>query len=149
MRDTIIALREKSQTSWDFATVATELRDAVETIQRDGTLAEISKKPLVNAGNLALKSLEERQRSPQHLEEALASVENRIANLTDAQTAHLATWFFKIAYSGNRVTPKIEQIIRPILARTKENGDVNKNERKSRGDFRITNDLRIGARTWC
>ena len=75
MRDTIIALREKSQTSWDFATVAAELKDAVETVQRDGTLAEISKKPLVNAGNLALKTLEERQRSPQHLQQALASVE--------------------------------------------------------------------------
>ena len=135
MRDTIIALREKAQTSWDFATVATELRDAVETVQRDGTLVETSKKPLVNAGNLALKTLEERQRSPQHLQQALVSGENRMAEIPDEQAEQLATWFFKIAYSGKRATPDIERLIRPILARSKQNGDANENEKKYRRSF--------------
>lgn len=134
-RETILALVQESKATWDFEAVAAELNDAVEAVQRDGTLAEPSKRPLVNIANVALKALEERLRSPQHLQQALAGVELRIAELPDEQADQLAIWFFKIAYSGNRVTLEIERLIRPVLARTKKNGNPGENERRYRGDL--------------
>lgn len=134
-RETILALVEKSKATWDFEAVAAELNEAAEAVQRDGTLAEPSKRPLVNIANVALKALEERLRSPQHLQQALAGVELRIAELPDEQADQLATWFFKIAYSGNRVTSEIERLIRPVLARTKKNGNSGENEKRYRRSF--------------
>ena len=55
IRDTVIALVEKSKATWDFDTAAAELTAVIEAVQRDGTLAEISKRPLINIGNVALK----------------------------------------------------------------------------------------------
>ena len=62
-------------------------------------------------------------------------MKNRTAEISDEQTEQLATWFFKVAYSGHRVTPDIERLIRPILARSKQNGDANENEKKYRRSF--------------
>lgn len=136
-RDTIVGLMEEAQTSWDFSSVSIRLKDVIESLYRDGTLSEPSKKPLVNAASVALKTLEERLRSPEHFQQALSTVQHRIAELPNEQLDQLATWFFRIAYAGRSLTPEMELWIRPVLARTSANSDVAKNERKFRNDFEI------------
>jgi hypothetical protein len=135
IRDTVIALVEKSKATWDFDTAAAELTAVIEAVQRDGTLAEISKRPLINIGNVALKTLDERRRSPQHLQHALSGIEQGIGALSDEQTDQLAAWFFRIAYSGNQITSEIERIVRPVLARTKKNQNPQDNEKRYRSAF--------------
>lgn len=134
-RDRILSLVESSKGTWDFAGVAAEIREAVDALQRDGTLIELSKKPIVNIANVALKALEERQRSAQHLQQALISFERQPTALSDDQLRQLAAWFFKIAYSGNAVSPDLERLVRPVLARTQP--DVGENVKKFRNDFEI------------
>jgi len=131
-RDTVLALVEKSKMTWDFDVVSAELSNAVEAVQLDGTLAEMSKRPLINIANVALKALEERRRSPQHLQHALAGLEGGSTSLSDEQADQLAAWFFRIAYSGSHVTPEIERLVRPILARTTKNQNPVENERRFR-----------------
>ncbi len=135
IRDTVIALVEKSKATWNFDAAAAELSGVIETVQRDGTLAEISKRPLINIANVALKALDERRRSPQHLQHALSGIEQGIGALSDEQADQLAAWFFRIAYSGSQINSEIERIVRPVLARTKKNQNPQENEKRYRSAF--------------
>jgi hypothetical protein len=60
------------------------------------------------------------------LKEALLAFGNGSGTLTEQQASQLATWFFSIAYSGIAITPEIERLIRPILAKTQSNQGQNK-----------------------
>jgi hypothetical protein len=128
-----MAAVERSKSTWDFSGVAGELEELALAIQRDGTLVDLTKRPMINVINVSLKALEERHRSPQHLFEALKSAHSRMPTLTLAEAKYLTGWFFRVAYSGGAVTFEIEQLARPILALIQ--GDAGANKKRLSGDL--------------
>src|SRR5579872_4847025 len=128
-----MAVVERAKATWDFAGVESELKELMEDIHRDSTLIEVSKRPLTNVLRAAATALEERHRSPDHLLAALDVAHDRISALTEDEAKQLASWFFRVAYSGGAVTVDIELRVRPILARVQ--GDAGFNKRKLSGDL--------------
>lgn len=127
-RDDVVELVERTRSTWRFAEVKSELVAAISAIQNDGSLTDLSKRPLINILNVSANALEERSRSSDHLAQTLSQVSSRLDDLTADEAQQLAAWFFHVAYSGGAITPAIEQVAKPVLARVQ--GDAAANGRK-------------------
>jgi hypothetical protein len=126
IHDEVKELLAKAKCSWDFKSISAELEAAAEKIQKDGTLLDLDKRRFNAAITAASRTIIERKKSPAHLKEALLSFGNGDGTLAEQQASQLATWFFGVAYSGVAITPEIERLIRPILAKTQSNQGQNK-----------------------